>query len=588
MASLYYMDYDSWSSFEQDLVAGDNTFEISDGVYTVQVKAKDGYIVKGLTCEGESIGSSSNLNYSFSNFSAVEGKTIYADVQSLADARSATCHIKVDNPSKVQIRRSYTYTYVDIPETEDFFDATFMPDSESPFQIGTQEYGSTLYKVVKNGEEIPNSSAQYVNVDVADGDYIEVYANYPDIDCNVTFQVTEGAEGFLTQAKAGDDYIENFLDGFTVKAGTKVLLYGDTDNYKYKEITINGQALSYFYGYTSFVVAENTVITVDAEKYQDYVVHVNVDDPSRLKLWLNYDSYNPVELVAGDNEVTMNDNANVMTFQAADDCYIVSISDGETEYYEGYSTTYIYGKEGMSLTVTTGAVQLDKQFCFYIDDSSAATYGFYFMNTNYSDVNYKDGDYTLVNFDLTYNPYTMYCYGMDSFWQYLGGELKQNFSSSNRFTLADKDVFKVFLLGEPAQNTINVTYPTSGVQEVKIDKDYLSEVESGAESFTAVGNTLVRVYVTAEEGVTPAVLFNNVAAEYNEESGAYEFTATEAGDLVISGGESGVTLVNAANANNNVYSIDGVMLFRNASQEQISTLPAGLYIINNKKVVVRK
>jgi hypothetical protein len=210
------------------------------------------------------------------------------------------------------------------------------------------------------------------------------------------------------------------------------------------------------------------------------------------------------------------------------------------------------------------------------------------MNTNYSDVNYKDGDYTLVNFDLTYNPYTMYCYGMDSFWQYLGGELKQNFSSSNRFTLADKDVFKVFLLGEPAQNTINVTYPTSGVQEVKIDKDYLSEVESGAESFTAVGNTLVRVYVTAEEGVTPAVLFNNVAAEYNEESGAYEFTATEAGDLVISGGESGVTLVNAANANNNVYSIDGVMLFRNASQEQISTLPAGLYIINNKKVVVRK
>ena len=39
--------------------------------------------------------------------------------------------------------------------------------------------------------------------------------------------------------------------------------------------------------------------------------------------------------------------------------------------------------------------------------------------------------------------------------------------------------------------------------------------------------------------------------------------------------------------NNNVYNLQGILVVKNASTEQISDLPAGLYIINGKKVVLK-
>lgn len=39
---------------------------------------------------------------------------------------------------------------------------------------------------------------------------------------------------------------------------------------------------------------------------------------------------------------------------------------------------------------------------------------------------------------------------------------------------------------------------------------------------------------------------------------------------------------------NDVYTLQGILLKRNASQDYIDALPAGLYIIGGKKYVIRK
>jgi hypothetical protein len=83
-----------------------------------------------------------------------------------------------------------------------------------------------------------------------------------------------------------------------------------------------------------------------------------------------------------------------------------------------------------------------------------------------------------------------------------------------------------------------------------------------------------------------AVIVNGQTIEAGED-GSYSFEVTE--DTTVKIASKATDAVSAIainnNVNNNVYNLQGVAVLRNASAEQIATLPAGLYIINGKKVV---
>jgi hypothetical protein len=591
MAYVSYYYYDSgYHSVEQQLQEGENSFSAPAYTY-VYIYANDGYVVSGLTCNDTSIGYSNGLNYYFMVSSDYADQNIIANIGLLDDIRSATCYVKADNLDKIRIQRSGTYTNVTLPEADTFCPVKFMPDSESTFTVGTKDYNTKLYKIVHNNEEVAVTG--YNSITVADGDYLEVYANYPDIDYNVTFAYENEGEKFFTKVTVDGEEVENFKDGFSAKAGSQIVLTGDVTNYQFNSMTVNNTAVTYFYSTYTFVIAADTQITIDATAYPKYNVTFNVDDPSRVEVIVNYDYDNPLPLVAGENTLEVSSKNNAMLIQPADLCYLTSVLvDGTENLSASSSYVYVYAQDGMNITVTSAAMDISDQFCFYIDDKSVSTYGFSFYSSyNYTNVDVPNSGYTIVNFDSnTFNPYYLSMYGISNGFYIArdGGEASYYNYSSTSLSFEDKSVCKLFLAGEPTTSTINVTYPTSGVEEVKIDRDYFTEVESGAESFPAVGETLVRVYVTPEEETKVTVLFNDAEVELNEESGAYEFTAKESGNLVISAEKSGVNAITSAKVNGNVYSIDGVMIYRNASQEQINTLPAGLYIINNKKVVVRK
>lgn len=64
--------------------------------------------------------------------------------------------------------------------------------------------------------------------------------------------------------------------------------------------------------------------------------------------------------------------------------------------------------------------------------------------------------------------------------------------------------------------------------------------------------------------------------------------AAEEGGLTFEIRESGVESVSVENATVSVYSIGGVLLRRNvAAEEAYDGLPAGLYIIGGRKVMVK-
>ncbi len=53
--------------------------------------------------------------------------------------------------------------------------------------------------------------------------------------------------------------------------------------------------------------------------------------------------------------------------------------------------------------------------------------------------------------------------------------------------------------------------------------------------------------------------------------------------------QSGVESVSTGNvdANTDVYTVTGTLVLRNATEAQIKTLPAGIYVVGNRKMVIR-
>lgn len=56
----------------------------------------------------------------------------------------------------------------------------------------------------------------------------------------------------------------------------------------------------------------------------------------------------------------------------------------------------------------------------------------------------------------------------------------------------------------------------------------------------------------------------------------------------ISGGQSGVEAILSGAASGDVYGIDGTIVLKDADAKSVSSLPAGMYIISGKKVMIRK
>lgn len=74
---------------------------------------------------------------------------------------------------------------------------------------------------------------------------------------------------------------------------------------------------------------------------------------------------------------------------------------------------------------------------------------------------------------------------------------------------------------------------------------------------------------------------------YDMEMGEAGHASDELVYTFIIGDGSGVDSVGAVSASGNVYSVDGKVVLRNASEADAKALPAGIYIVNGKKVVVK-
>lgn len=572
-------------SSAQSLSNGDNVLDVKTGD-RLYFSANTGFVLKQVN-NGTSDEYISSLTSCIVNLdeSKHDGAKWVVTTATLDEVRTAVCKVTVDDASKVTLGTSGTYSKLKLENGVN--NVKFVPGVESPLVVSAKDSNTSLYSVTKNGTSVSASYGSY-RIDVVDGDEINIEANYPNIDYAVKFNLSEKADGFITEVLVNNVPVTNYLDdNFTVKAGSKVTIKGNTNDYKLESFNVNGSDID-FYGSYEFMVTAASTVNIVAHKYGNMTAHVNIDDASHVTVYKGYSYYgNKADVKTGLNDVEIPESAPILCIAANDGFRLVSVTDGTTEYTDrdGFSEVNVKAVDGMNLTVTTAALVRDKKAVVYVEDADAPSM-MRFMRKDYTQQKLATG-YNTVEFYDGDNPFETSVYGTTSLNVYKNDELvtpSYAGAKSYSLTLADNDVVKLFFTKTPAkvEATINVD---GDAEKLNVTKDRIVSVTNFASALSCLEGTEV-AFSTADGYAIKAIDMNGTAVTA-ETDGSYKVVVNSNSTInvkvAVASGIGSVTT--SAQKGADVYTIAGVLVLKNATPRQINALAKGLYIINGKTVV---
>lgn len=576
----------------QTLVAGDNeiTLNAPNGYYnSVYVNATDGNFITEVMKDGANqVYNQYNTQWYYSPLDADADKTISIKTIAGKDARTASCTVNVDDASKVRVRRSGSYSTVELQNGDNT--VYYIPGYETMLMIEAATSGSILYKVTLNETELPYSNGYSANLSAEGGDKIDIKANFPEgLTYNVKFTYVDEfkAKGVVTCVTVNGTAIEDYdnTKGFDVPAGQSVVVSFDNVNYKIDAVKLNDNPV-YVYSSYSFTPTADTEINIDAHKYGTVKATLNIDNKDNVTVYKGYSYQNDIITVNdGDNEIELSENNAVITIKANSGCFITSVTYGETVLSNQSEYTINPVTEGMEISVISGAIVRDKSFTLNIDDISAATSGFNLTRTDRTNVENLATGENKVAFAENETHYQLAAYGSSVFGVFKKGVMinpSYQGGTSIEFDVADGDVFDAYVKTLPS--TYNVKFTLGeGIESYQINEVSASYV--GASNlwlnmgYTAIEGTSFDITITPSSGLNIDVKVGEttITADAN---GVFVIPVSGAATISITKSTgTGINTINASNADNAIYTLQGVKVNGKAAK--------GLYIKNGKKVVVK-
>lgn len=572
----------------KDVVNGDNVFEVKDGDYlsvTTQNNAGLVSVFNGDKAVKLDSYSSFRLKLTESEYA---GAKFIVKTATLDEMRTASCKVTVDDPSKVTLRLSRTFTTVQLKSGEN--EVKFIPGTESTFTISPQSYNTPLYKVTRNSVAAEAEWGSYTLKNVAEGDVIDIQANYPDIDCAVKFNVNAEGVGFIKSVTVNGNEVTNYLDdNFTVKCGSTISITRNSEDYKLESFKVNGEdKTSDFYedSYNIFVT-DATTLDITAKKYTTFKATVDIDDVSHATVYKGYSYYDDAfDMKNGKNEIEVSEKQPLISLVAKDGYYFTSVNDGTTEYTDqSTSEIKVDVTDGMVLKVVTAAIVRDKKALVYVDDRSA-TSSMVFSRGDYNRIEIGTG-YNELEFYKGDNPFsvTVYANTKKVYKNDVAVDPTYSGGSYFRFSLEDGDVVKMFFTKTPATVKADIT-ANGGAENLSVVKDRIQPIADFSAGISCLEDT--ELALVAKEGYSIKALTVDGTAATAEADGTYKVVVKADANIVVDlQTASGISSVTNADANRtaNVYNANGVLVLKNATPEQTAKLAKGLYIINGKKVV---
>ncbi len=492
---------------------------------------------------------------------------------SAAEARTATFTVTIDDPSKAKITRKDVEIELTAGENAIKFD----PATESKIEIVPT--GKPFYSITHNGTAI-TSDYRY-ELTVSDGDKVDIVTAYPDVDYSVKFILTgTGSEDFITEVDVDGKPEFNWkAANFTVKAGSELSLKGNTNEFEVMSFTINGHS-AMFANPTKILITEDAEIAIEVRKYASFEMTINVDDPSRVKVYRGH-SYNGdlLELKAGDNTVEITRNTPIVSLVPVDGFYINTLEVNSSAYdvEELQRSPVRVGSlsDGSVMKVTTGVIVRDKKAMVYVYNLEPAADFFKLMRADQSAIEITEGYNPIEYYDRdnafrfeTGGPVEAKVYQNDKLAEPLPGGFNYD------LVLAQGDVVKVFFDFTPVFHNVSFAVEPEGSEMVKVIRDHMTE--SGAADFKAATHTHVCLTPTQPEARIE-VKVNGETLEADAD-GNFTFTVDSDKAVSITGTESGIAEIGVGAASGPVYDLQG---------RKLAAPAKGINIINGKKVLVK-
>ena len=385
---------------------------------SLTIEAKEGFYLKDVTKQDadgvfitQNISNLTSCNIYLSD--ADKDKLIKVKSGVLADARTGSCTVKVDKASKVRVSRNESHTSVALQNGKNT--VKWIPNTEKTLVITNANYGDApIYKVTLDGNDVTPSSGQYF-VTLTAGCVVDIKADYPDVSYPVKFNFTdENAKGVISKVMADGVEVKNYNDAdFKMKAGTKLSLTFDQNNYALDAFKVNGTAVTIYGNYECYV-KDNLVFDVQAHKYATVKAVLTVDNAANITAYEGQ-SYNNkvITLQNGSNNIELGEKNNLIQIKPNSGCKIESIKVNGTPVTANYEGAYeIRLTDRMTIEVTTSAIVRDQKATVFIDDISLANYGFNFYRSDHSTVKMQTGENTVM-FSADDHHFMLGAYGND-------------------------------------------------------------------------------------------------------------------------------------------------------------------------------
>lgn len=523
----------------KELVNGDNVFEVNDGDYlSIYTKQKDVAIKSVFNGDKEL----KLENYSTFNVQLTEsehtGAKFVVKTATVDEMRTASCKVTVDDASKVTLYLPVTYSTLPLKDGEN--DVKFIPGTESVFTVKPASYDTPLYKVTRNSVAAEAECGSYTLKNVAEGDVIDIQANYPDIDCAVKFNVNAEGVGFIKSVTVNGNEETNYLDNnFTVKGGSTISIMSNSENYKLESFKVNGEdKTSDFYedSYNIFVT-DATTLDITAKKYTTFKATVDIDDVSHATVYKGYSYYDDAfDMKNGKNEIEVSEKQPLISLVAKDGYYFTSVNDGTTEYTDqSTSEINVDVTDGMVLKVVTAAIVRDKKALVYVDDRSA-TSSMVFSRGDYNRIEIGTG-YNELEFYKGDNPFsvTVYANTKKVYKNDVAVDPTYSGGSYFRFSLEDGDVVKMFFTKTPVTVKADIT-ANGGAENLSVVKDRIQPVADFSAGISCLEDT--ELAFAAKEGYSIKALTVDGTAATAEADGTYKVVVKADANIVVDASDS--------------------------------------------------
>ena len=581
---------------EVPVQTGDNVFTSEDDTAYIRynIIPKDGYAITSIVDENGTAlsGFYGGTAYVYL-YSYYSGKHWYVSTMNLEEARTASFTMTVDDPSLVTATLSGTKSRLDVQEGTVTY--KFAPDVENVLTLFSQG-DKNIYSITKNDEPIPVDSYS-VQIPLEDGCNIVVQAQWPDIPCSVSLQYDhEATPNLITGAAVNYENVDLVDDSFSCQLGDEVAVYMNSNDYNVTGIKINGeeQNMSYFYGNLYFTVSqEENVVEITAAPYGTITAIVNVTCKDAFSVYKQYQSpENLVEIVEGENIIELSQKNNSISYSVNPGYELVSATktEGDLDPIDISNSPYIYDiTDGMVINLVGQAEVLDSHAVIWVDDMSAANYYFSFENAKrFNYATSMENGYTEFDFsENSYNPFGLGWAGDNiQKFVFLNGEAKNpNYDGGSfwNLTIADGDVVKAFVAAEPVNCTVSIDAEEGVATEVTVDR--ISPVTDWSEGISCFNGTEVAIAASLEDPDKTVVVTLNDESLVAGEDGKYVFVVENVTNSVsITTTTSGVKSMISDKTVSPVFNLQGI---RVANSDDLNNLPAGVYVVDGKKVVVK-